>query len=54
MLGALLALMLIWRALSRTEFAWLVIPAAALLLGFAAARWGDGFWHFLLGLFRWW
>lgn len=27
---------------------------AALFFGVAAALWGDRFWHFLLGLFRWW
>jgi hypothetical protein len=52
--GTLLALSLMWQIYGLTLAVWLFVPAGALLLGLAAAYWGDRFWQFLLRLFRWW
>jgi hypothetical protein len=52
--GLLLALMLGCWVLPNIAATWLVALGAAVLFGAAAALWGDGFWRFLFGLFRWW
>ena len=54
MFGPILAMMLVWWILPDIALTWLVVLCAALFFGVAAALWGDRFWHFLLGLFRWW
>lgn len=54
MFGPLLALMFVWRILPDIAMSWLVGLGASAFVGVAAAVWGDRFWHFLLGLFRWW
>lgn len=51
--GPILALMLAWWVLPNIAMTWLVGLCAAAFFGVAAALWGDRFWHFLLGLFRW-
>jgi hypothetical protein len=53
-IGGLLWLRYFYRDLG--EFAWVTIPAAALICAFAAARGGDNFWAKLrfLRAFWWW
>ncbi len=51
--GTALAVMLVWRFLPDAAFTWVAFPAGAVLLGFAAAFWGDRFWEALLNMFRW-
>ena len=52
--GPILAAVLVRWILPDIAMTWLVALFVALLFGVAAALWGDRFWHFLLGLFRWW
>jgi hypothetical protein len=53
-LRPVLALMLAWRLVPDIAATWLIALCAAVFFGLVAAFWGDRFWHFLLGLFRWW
>ena len=52
--GSLLGFALWLNLLTPVILEWAVIPLAAVVFGLAAAWWGDRFWHFILGLFRWW
>lgn len=52
--GTLLGLLLFWRVLPSVGLSLATLAIGGLLFGLGAAYWGDSFWHFLLGLFRWW
>jgi len=52
--GTIFVLCLLSLTGSLTRTVWLFVPAGALVLGLAAGMWGDRFWQFLIGLFRWW
>ncbi|HXM28560.1 MAG TPA: hypothetical protein VN957_21245 [Chthoniobacterales bacterium] len=52
--GTLLAFLLWWSVLASPLLGWFWILPGPIIFGFVAAYWGDRFWHFLLGLFRWW
>ncbi len=52
--GTLLAFVLWWSLFASPMLEWFWILPAPVVFGFLAACWGDRFWHFLLGLFRWW
>jgi hypothetical protein len=52
--GPILGLIFVWWILPDIAMSWLVALCAAVFFGLAAAFSGDRFWHFLLGLFRWW
>jgi hypothetical protein len=52
--GSIFALALVWAVYDFTPTVWLFMPAGALILGLAAAYWGDSFWRLLFGLLRWW
>ena len=52
--GSIFALALVWGVYDFTPTVWRFTPAGALILGLAAAYWGDSFWRLLLGLLRWW
>jgi hypothetical protein len=54
LLGVLLGLSL-WLTLANSSaHLWLLIPACALVMGLAAALWGDAFWHSLRHWLWWW
>lgn len=52
--GPTLAVLLCCSAFPELALTWLVALLAAVIFGLLAAVWGDRFWHFFLGLFRWW
>ena len=52
--GTLLAFLLWWTIFAPPLLGWFWILPTPIIFGFFAAYWGDRFWHFLLGLFRWW
>ncbi len=52
--GTLLGLLLVWPFLPDVAMSWFTLLIGVLFFGLVAALWGDRFWHFILGLFRWW
>jgi hypothetical protein len=51
--GTLVGFFLFWDVFTAGELGWVTLPIVPLFFGLLAAFWGDDFWHFLLGLFRW-
>jgi hypothetical protein len=49
--GALLVGLVLWDFLPAMGWVWVI--AFCVAVGIVAGVWGDGFWHFVLGLFRW-
>lgn len=52
--GAVLGFVLWLHLFTSAIFGWAALPLGAIAFGLVAAWWGDRFWHFVLGLFRWW